>query len=512
MISRRLRVVLGGIVGALALAVLSLGPTAALAGEAAPAWEITQVTTPTDLVPGTEASGEADAGMPRLALFLANVGDTVAGSATVTDILPAGVTVASAGQSRVYMPNGPADIRELCAVSGQKVTCTVTRPTSPGEVVKVFIGLAVAPTADGEVVNQVSVSGTGAPPASSSAVVTVGSALPSFGFAPATGLRAAAFDPAGHAPSVAGSHPFMVEVAGEFNSATVDGGGVQPRQQLRNLKFDLPGGLVVNPAGVPVRCTTAQLATGEELGENPEAGCPVASQVGVIYVEIAGIGRSPVPLYSMVPPPGHPAELAFSYDGAIAYVIGGLGGDFHLTAESNELLTFFPIMGVDAFLWGVPSDPGHDPLRYGQGCISHFGCSMGTTSPAPFLTMPSSCTEPLELRGSMTSWLGSEATEKRSLVDVDGQPIRSTGCDSLAFEPTVESKATTEAGESSRRARLQHPSTAGRIVGRACHGDAEECESDPSRRDDAEPRSRQRPVLLYRERNGLRAGRRQDPF
>ncbi len=80
----------------------------------------------------------------------------------------------------------------------------------------------------------------------------------------------------------------MVEVAGEFNT-TVGSVRVVSVQGPRNLKFDLPGGLVVNPTAVPVRCTTAQLATAELATGNPQAGCPVASQVGVVYTEIAGL-------------------------------------------------------------------------------------------------------------------------------------------------------------------------------------------------------------------------------
>lgn len=445
MISRRLRISLGGAVGAAALAAISLGPALANAAETAPAWDVAQVTSPTIVVPGTEGTGGTPSAKPRLDVFVTNVGDAVAGTATITDTLPAGVTVASAGKPEVDMPNGRADIAEPCAVSGQTVTCAVTRPTASGELVEVLIPLAVGSATAGEVVNDVSVSGGGAPQASSSGAVTVGSALPSFGFSPATGLRAQAFDASGLAPAFAGSHPFMIEVGSEFNTA---GPGVaRPVQGLRNLRFDLPGGIVVNPAAVPVRCTAAELAATEEFID-PNAGCPVASQVGVVYVEVAEGGRGPDPLYLMVPPPGHPAELAFSFDGVIATVLGGLGGDFHLTAESSELLTHFPIVGVDTFLWGVPSDPGHDPLRYGQGCNSHFGCPSEATSLAPFLTMPSSCTEPMELRGTVESWLGGAETRTQPMTDVNGEPIHLSGCDSLAFEPTIESKATTGTAES----------------------------------------------------------------
>ena len=445
MMPRRLRVVLAGI-WAMALAFPFLAPMDAGAAEAAPAWEIAQATAPTNLVPGTAASGEAVSAVPRWVLFLTNVGDETAGAATVTDTLPPGVTVAAGVVPQVAMPKGPERVVEPCLVSGQTVTCQVNRPTSAGELVQIFIPLAVAPTAAGTVTNQVSISGGGAPAASDSAVATVGSTLPGFGFLPASGLRAGAFDATGSPPSIAGSHPFMVEVGAEFSSSVgASGGIVIPREGLRNIKFDLPGGLVANPAAVLVRCTNAQLAAGEGEGGG---GCPVGSQVGVVYVEIAGIGRGPSALYSMVPAPGHPAELAFSYDGAIAHVLGGLGGNLRLTAEASELLTHFPIVGVDAFLWGVPSDPGHDSLRYGVGCTTHFGCPMGATSPAPFLTMPSSCTEPMELQGTATSWLGSVDQRARPLTDLNGEPVHLGGCGSLAFEPSFEAKPTTNVGES----------------------------------------------------------------
>jgi hypothetical protein len=131
----------------------------------------------------------------------------------------------------------------------------------------------------------------------------------------------------------------------------------------------------------------------------------------------------------------------------VAHVLGGLGSNFHLTAESRDLLTKFSIVGLDAFLWGVPSDPAHDPLRFGKGCTSHFGCSMGSTSPAPFLTMPSSCSEATELEGTAVSWLEGEYRRTVPLSDRDGQPIHLSSCGSLAFEPTLQAKTTTEAAE-----------------------------------------------------------------
>jgi hypothetical protein len=440
-----LRAFLGAAIGTASFGVTLLAPVGAGAVEAGPAWEITQATTPTHLIPGSDASSGV-VQEPVWNVSVTNVGNGVAGEAgtpVVTDTLPEGVMVAPGSEVRISMPTGSSSYTsEPCAVSGQVVSCEVSLPTPPGQVIQIGIPLAVAPTLAGSVTNQVLVSGGGVPAASASAAATVTSSLPDFGFVPGKGLWTRAFDASGEPPSLAGSHPFMVEVGVEVNSAAGSLGFATPREGLRNLKFDLPGGLVVNPAAVPVRCTTAQLAS--DVGKG---GCPVAAQVGVAYVEITGNGRLPTPIYAMVPPPGHPAELAFSYVGVLAHVLGGLGGNQHLTAESSELLSKFPILGVDAFLWGVPSDPGHDSQRYGLGCSTAAGCSMGVTSPAPFLTMPSSCTEPMELEGIATSWLGAEDRRAGPLSGRDGDPIQPGGCGSLAFEPTIESKATTDQGE-----------------------------------------------------------------
>jgi uncharacterized repeat protein (TIGR01451 family) len=452
MMSHRLRGVVGSGICAAALVLLYVAPAGAVAAEGSPAWAINQVTAPTNLIPGTAASGsEAFTAIPRWTVLLTNVGDATTGTApapVVTDILPAGVTVAPGTEPAVEVRNGAGLTVEPCTVSGQTVSCEITRPTPPGELVQIQIPLAVSATAADAVVNALSISGGGAPPTSGKAVATVGPALPSFGFLPVKGLRIGAFGAEGLPPSAAGSHPFMIDVAAEFNSSMGSQGFPTPREGLRNLKFDLPGGVVADPAAVPVRCTTVQLASGLEELSNPAAGCPIASQVGIVYVEISNAGRGTYPLYDMVPPPGHPAELAFSYDGVITHVLGGLGGDFHLTAEASDLLTKFPIVGVDAFLWGVPSDPAHDSLRFGQNCKSYFGCSMESTSPAPFLTLPSSCAEPMGLQGTATSWLGTVASEKKPLTDLDGNPIHLTDCGSLAFEPGFAVQATTEAGES----------------------------------------------------------------
>jgi uncharacterized repeat protein (TIGR01451 family) len=265
------------------MALWSLVPATASAAEAAPAWRVVQVPTPTNLVPGTEGRSPLVGGaVPRWMIFMTNVGGATAGVATLTDTLPAGLEVPSGTQPVIEVPNSKGTrIGKPCTVSGRTVTCEVFGPLSPGELAQVNIPLAVAPTAVGEVVNQVSVFGGGAPAVSSNVAATISSAHPSFGFLPGTGLRASVFDEAGLTPT-AGSHPYDIEIGAEFPSVTSGAESTVPAQNLRNVRLALPKGLAVNPSAVPVRCTTVEL----ELSE-----CPVESQVGVVETEIATVGR-----------------------------------------------------------------------------------------------------------------------------------------------------------------------------------------------------------------------------
>jgi hypothetical protein len=421
----------------LGLALWALPSGIALGAQNAPAWRIVQTTTPTNLAAGSEASGTQNwIAPPRWMVFVTNVGGATAGPATITDTLPAGVEVSASLAPKIAVATGNGQIVEPCAVAGQTVTCEVSGSLPPGVVAQITIPLAVSASASGEVVNDVLVSGGGAPAMSSASAAQISSALPDFGFLPAPGLRISAYGVDGLTPS-AGSHPYDVEAGLEFPSVALSGGGEAPAEGLRSVKLNLPAGLVVDPTAVPVRCTTAQISFSE---------CPAEAQVGVVGTEISTIGRNPYPLYAMVPPPGYPAEFAYNYGGyAVIHILGGVDGDFRLTAASTDLLTHFPIVAVDTFLWGVPSDSGHDSMRRGLGCRN--GCSV-EPSRAPLLTMPSSCSEAPEMKGSAESWLGNEETRNEPLTDLGGEAVQPSGCNALEFTPTLESKATTSLGDS----------------------------------------------------------------
>ncbi len=154
----------------------------------------------------------------------------------------------------------------------------------------------------------------------------------------------------------------------------------------------------------------------------------------------------------MVPPPGVAAEVAFVIAGTIVHIRGNLTSNFHISAGADELLSKFPIATVSVDLWGIPSDPRHDRQRQGGGLEGRCekedkGCAIEPSS-VPFLTMPTSCTEPMTLGGTAIGWLGSGTADSRLFEDLEGNPVVPTGCNQLAFEPTIESLATTNQAES----------------------------------------------------------------
>ncbi|MBS1893716.1 MAG: hypothetical protein JST59_20645 [Actinobacteria bacterium] len=426
----------------LAVGIFCIMTGGAAAAEPSPVWQINQATAPTNLEPGTEAKGgEAKEALPRWTIFVTNVGESPAMNATVTATLPPGIVTSPFISPVIAMPNGPVNVTEPCSVASNVVTCEITRPTQPGRQNLIYIPLSVDPAMKGIVVNQVSVTGGGAATVTDSATATISSSAAPFGLLDGKGLRGVIDG----ASEQAGGHPFQVEIGAEVTTKAVRGALLLPSEGLRRFAFQLPAGLVIDPSAVPVRCTAAELATQELPGG--EVGCPVASQVGVVYPDLSQIGRAPYPLYSMVPPAGKPAELAFSFDGVVVNVLGGVDGSFRLTAESDELLSHYPFIAADAFLWGVPSDPAHDSLRYGKGCLTHFGCSMEPASPAPFVSLPSSCSEAIEVTGTANSWLGPEDRRTVPVSEAVGSQLQLADCGSLAFAPTFEATPTTDAAE-----------------------------------------------------------------
>ncbi len=415
-------------------------PTASAAGT--PAWQITQWTLPTHLVPGTS-------GWPRYTAVIRNVGGAAAGNFTLTDTLPAGVSPNPERPPKFFGPGGGFE----CEASGQTVTCTGVS-LEPGDAVELVIYLDVSSTAPPTIENEIVVEGGGAAPAASRVETPVTAERPPFEFVSPGGLFASVSDEFGNAP-VAGSHPFIASFNIEVPSVEPDAGGSTfPVESLRSVSTELPKGLTVNPLGSSKRCTEQEMTASVRF---PSRYCPPEAMVGVVTIGLPGLGQVGASLFNMPPPPGVAAQFGFEFENTIIHIRGGVSSGFHLTAKSSELLSRFLTSQVTVVLWGSPSDPRHDHARNGQGCEGQVFeeesgeykevCSV-EPAPAPFLTMPASCTEEETYSGTVTSWLGSTDTKTVPFTDRNFEPLEINGCNALDFKPTIESKATTNLADS----------------------------------------------------------------
>jgi hypothetical protein len=459
----RIRILVGCL-----LLLLAFGPTAAqAAGSGVAAWHISQSSQPTNFVPGSNGpDGPTWAGgvAPLYYASITNAGgETAHGESeaiTIVDTLPAGVGF-GAKDPEVRLALASQDQhaceRSAAGVVPATVTCTVEREIKPGETIDVAIPVAVGTEEGASLLNQVEVFGGGGKPEISFLPSTISNQLPSFSFLPAPqGLEAFAHDEDGLDSTIAGSHPFSLTLSANITS--IETGGLSyPTEAPKRLVLELPKGLVVNPEAPTRHCTERQLI---QQNEGPGFGCPPASQVGWVNIlsSIVGMTELASPLYAMEPPPGVPAEFAFNLEGVDVHVMGGVAGDRILTATTPDIVNRASVLGLEATLWGNPGDSRHNSQRLGAGCPN--GCSIfaetekeeeegkvDERNKVAFLTMPTSCGEQSALEGSFESWEESITSSGTPFSESAGGPRAISGCNALSFEPTIESKATTNVGD-----------------------------------------------------------------
>jgi uncharacterized repeat protein (TIGR01451 family) len=417
-------------------------PTAYAGEIAAPGWELTGHTYPTNLPPG---------GAGGFSIRVINIGAAASsGPVTVTDVLPPGVTAVQAGEEYgieehnfnlgsslwACTGDGPGG-----AVAGAGVVRCVTTPGTSiaggggipdhgagDPMIGITVNVSSAVKDPEEVLNRITVAGGGTfSSASTSESVTISSNDPPFGFAGATAWFSNAN---GTLDTQAGSHPYEATFNFDLNNVinhegfpSIHGGG---RQEIRNLEFNLPPGFIGNPYSVPM-CQWPKLTVEQ---------CPPDSQIGVIQAEVLGAGflapgPAGTPVFNMVPPPGAPAEFGFQIFGINTVLVTKVrsGGDYGLTTHVNNIAQRDVLSSV-LTLWSQPGDPSHSAW--------HPGAGVGGGE--PLLTLPTSCEGPQAFSLSMTSWeRPQDAPARASFLthDSNGEAIGFTGCEDLSFGPTI---------------------------------------------------------------------------
>jgi hypothetical protein len=453
--ARVTHIVLGVAVALLAVAVVIGGVGVASASAATPAWKLASNLTPTDLPPGGEG---------EIVLLATNLGDgSMSGQpVTISDSLPAGLTVKGVS----FFSPEYGDEFDLApyinCTSSSPVTCTFPsgflealspEPLRPYQRYEMDIVVNMSTNAPSGEVNEASVEGGSAASVSVSKPVMVSASPPGFGI---EDYEIKPENEDGSIDTQAGSHPFQLTTTFALNkdAESVERNGgfvpeVKPPALDKDLHFELPPGLVGNPTVSP-QCTELQF-TSRSRKANGEEGvfndCPDDTVMGVAQVTTTEDHFGPVPLFNLVPSAREPARFGFEIAGnpVILDTSVRTGGDYGVVASVNNVSQTLGFLASQVTFWGVPGDPRHDQSR-GWSCLTHLEgeCTpQKELSPQPFLTLPTSCTNPVTEPFTTTlrtdSWaepsVSREATYK--LQNEAGTTFAMDGCNRLSFEPSI---------------------------------------------------------------------------
>jgi len=238
----------------------------------------------------------------------------------------------------------------------------------------------------------------------------------------------------------AGVHPFAMTTTVNFN--TVEDSVLKhpvPAEDPRDIEIAQIPGLVAAPEATP-RCPNAVF-----LDPGP-AECPIDTAIGTADVEVNKPGGfESARVFNLIPPPGVLLKIGFEVLNVPLTVEVGLNqappynGVVKLTNIPQVLLAY----GSKVTIWGNPADPAHDAERGGAVKVPNV----------PFLTLPRACDGPLPTLFKADSWQtpGPPFAEASPLTHDDAippNPMGFTGCDKLAFSPSISAQPTTKAAES----------------------------------------------------------------
>jgi hypothetical protein len=420
-----------------------------------PWWHVNTIS-----APATKAGGES-----KLVLEVSNLGDALFNGfehpVTVVDRLPAGVT-----PTNVFGEGGGGEIGHKdarffytsCSFVSQTVTCTYAGPLLAYERLMIAIVVKVAPGA-GRGVSEVNVSGGGVSPLIWRRALKLDASPPPYG---AENYELTPEEEGGGVDTQAGSHPFQltttlrlntvgvpVPFVGNFGFASGVFPEVQPVALTKDLRFDLPPGLVGNPTPLP-KCSMFVFTQEAVISKGVE--CPNNTVVGVATPIITGISEGvqvpwafTKPLYSLEPAVGEPARFGFTLEGGGMVILDTsvrTGGDYGVVVSVPDIPESLSFIANQVTFWGVPSDPRHDASRgsclVNESTFSGASCPVGERA-QPLLIMPTSCGAPLRTTVEADSWMqpGQFALSEYTFADVAGEPYGLDGCNRLNFEPSI---------------------------------------------------------------------------
>lgn len=374
------------------------------------------------------------AGEATLEIEVVNDGNASTGASptnpiVVVDKLPAGLTA-----THIESVSGEG----LCELATLRCALNENRTPYQGDGAE-RITVKVEANAPTTLINEVAVSGAGAMRKVSRESLPVGNVQPSFGVEK---MEIVATNENGSLDTQAGSHPFQI-------TGTLD----MDKPGTKDLRFDMPAGLVGNPTVVP-QCTEQDFGT-ILLEKTPN--CPENTVIGVVQVDLSEIlaGNSngegsplTVPVFNLVPEVGEPARFGFSASGFPVIIDTSVrtGGDYGVVLSFNNLPQQLGFFAAKLTLWGTPAAPSHDGQR-GLSCLDHSPflppCPTEPTGlkQTPFLTLPTACSGPqgMETILHTDSWAEPGVFKEAQTIprNEQGEQLGLDGCNHLPFEPSI---------------------------------------------------------------------------
>jgi hypothetical protein len=422
---------------------VSVSPVrAALPTTTAAWWHVEARPAPTSLPRGGEG---------LIVLTVTNAGDTTIDAAanpvTIADVLPPALRAIESTDGLRIEPNGAQGGLECNRAS---LSCTVKEAIEPYASLIVQITLkGIAANAPSGEDNEATVTGGGMPPASLRRPLAVGDTPAPFG---AFGVEEYALTPEnenGSPDVLAGSHPFQLTTTIALNQTakhTFEHEDLLEPAELglvKDLDFRWPAGLIGNPTVLP-RCTSAEFSTTRSVNSEAVNECPANTAVGVVALyfyepSYLGVVHVRVPLFNLEPQVGEPARFGFETHGAEVLIDTSIrtGDDYGVTVSVHDTTEAVEFLSSATTVWGVPGDPRHDQSR-GWGCLyprTGLPCAASEQSqPPPFLSLPTSCTGPLQTSVEADSWQETNDV----LTAAPSQPMPAlTGCNHLQFDPEI---------------------------------------------------------------------------
>jgi hypothetical protein len=277
-----------------------------------------------------------------------------------------------------------------------------------------------------------------------------------FGLLPGQeGFAASVFADGGSAASQAASHPYALELSAGFNiGGEFEGqpGVAFPDGDLRNLRIELPPGLLLNP-NVLEECSAAQFNAPRlspfEAGRSGES-CPDRSQVGTLELKTSLDGGQTrrFGLFNLAPPSGVAGQLgAAPFGQPVVFDIAlraNSDGSYVLALQAENFPQSLDVSALELALWGTPWGASHDGergicLNEVEPAFPWAKCTAGepaTFPPRSFLTMPVTCSPELAFLLTASSWQ-QPAQQSRTAQNMTsgGQVAALSACESVVFDP-----------------------------------------------------------------------------